>query len=121
MLLISEINRFKIVLSLFLVKKRNVSYRACNFFKSFFPTETEGNRMKCLCTIAERKERFFFVRTVESVSYVEEYQPDGVMHSSPAVSNFFEAWATVPGFVSYRSVEKGESEKLPMDYYRAAN
>ena len=64
---------------------------------------------------------FFFVRTVESVSYVEEYQPDGVMHSSPAVSNFFEAWATVPGFVSYRSVEKGESEKLPMDYYRAAN
>ena len=41
---------------------------------------------------------------IERICY-DEIQHDSIVR--PAISNFFEAWATVPGFLSYRSTFKG--------------
>ena len=43
---------------------------------------------------------------------LEEYQHDGAgaSRSLPAICNFLEAWATVPGFASYRSVSQGKQK-----------
>ena len=41
---------------------------------------------------------------VGRISVLDETQHDGVR---PAVSDFYEAWATVPGYLSYRSTYKG--------------
>ena len=54
---------------------------------------------------------FFYTGSVKS----DDYEQDSgiVSPNAPVVCNFFEAWATIPGYVAYRSKYSGKPDVLP--------
>lgn len=73
-----------------------------DLIKSYF----DGDR----CPHLLEKPKLFFLQACQGQENQKRICYDDIQHDSvvrPAVSNFFEAWATVPGFLSYRSTHKG--------------
>ncbi|EFX85212.1 hypothetical protein DAPPUDRAFT_45861 [Daphnia pulex] len=64
------------------------------------------------CPHLFEKPKLFFLQACQGqesqrrITY-DEIQDDSIVR--PSISNFFEAWATVPGFLSYRSTYKGSA------------
>jgi len=63
------------------------------------------------CPTLVNKPKLFFLQACQGntnqTALHDNYEKDGIQNGLPAVSNFFEAWATVPGFFSFRSPFKG--------------